>query len=712
MEDKINVTEGGVTAAQGFQAAGIAAGIKKGGTKDMAMVYSEKPCVCAGTFTTNVVKAAPVKWDQKIVEESDYVQAVVCNSGIANACTGQEGYSYCQETAKAAGEALGISAEEVLVASTGVIGQQLPMAVLKEGVKKLAPMLLGTKEAGTLAAEAIMTTDTVKKEVAVEMELSGKKVTIGGMCKGSGMIHPNMCTMLSFVTTDVDIDKNLLKEALRESVQDSYNMISVDGDTSTNDTVLVLANAMAGNPKITEKNQDYEIFKKGLDYVNKTLAQKIAGDGEGATALFEVKITGAQTKEQAVTLSKSVITSNLTKAAIFGHDANWGRILCAMGYSGAQFDPEKVDLVFESKAGRIQIMKNGIGTDYSEEEATKILSEDKVTVIADIKMGEETATAWGCDLTYDYVKSMRITAHKGESGMVKQKYLDKAEVLIEALPYIQRFNRKIIVVKYGGSAMVDEQLKKTVIQDVVLLKLVGFKPIIVHGGGKEISRWVSKVGKEPQFINGLRVTDGETMELAEMVLNKVNKELVALVESLGVKAVGVSGKDGNLLKVEKKFSNGQDIGFVGNITEVNPKILSDLLEKDFLPIVCPVGLDENFQTYNINADDAACAIAKQMHAEKLAFLTDIEGVYRDPEDPSTLISKLFVKEARELINSGNVGGGMIPKLQNCVDAIEGGVSRVHILDGRIKHCLLLEIFTDKGIGTAILRKDGIQYYDV
>ena len=296
--------------------------------------------------------------------------------------------------------------------------------------------------------------------------------------------------------------------------------------------------------------------------------------------------------------------------------------------------------------------------------------------------------------------------------MVKQKYLDKAEVLIEALPYIQRFNRKIIVVKYGGSAMVDEQLKKTVIQDVVLLKLVGFKPIIVHGGGKEISRWVSKVGKEPQFINGLRVTDGETMELAEMVLNKVNKELVALVESLGVKAVGVSGKDGNLLKVEKKFSNGQDIGFVGNITEVNPKILSDLLEKDFLPIVCPVGLDENFQTYNINADDAACAIAKQMHAEKLDFLTDIEGVYRDPEDPSTLISKLFVKEARELINSGNVGGGMIPKLQNCVDAIEGGVSRVHILDGRIKHCLLLEIFTDKGIGTAILRKDGIQYYDV
>ena len=296
--------------------------------------------------------------------------------------------------------------------------------------------------------------------------------------------------------------------------------------------------------------------------------------------------------------------------------------------------------------------------------------------------------------------------------MVKQKYLDKAEVLIEALPYIQRFNRKIIVVKYGGSAMVDEELKKSVIQDVVLLKLVGFKPIIVHGGGKEISRWVNKVGKEPKFVNGLRVTDAETMELAEMVLGKVNKELVSLVESLGVKAVGLSGKDGGLLKVEKKFFDGQDIGFVGNVTEVNPKILSDLLEKDFLPIVCPIGMDSEYAAYNINADDAACAIAKAMHAEKLAFLTDIEGVYKDPKDPESLISKLFVKEAKELISNGNVGGGMIPKLQNCIDAIEEGVSRVHILDGRIKHCLLLEIFTDKGIGTAILRKEAIQHYDV
>lgn len=291
-----------------------------------------------------------------------------------------------------------------------------------------------------------------------------------------------------------------------------------------------------------------------------------------------------------------------------------------------------------------------------------------------------------------------------------KELLQKAEVLIEALPYIQCFNRKIIVVKYGGSAMVDEELKKHVIQDVTLLKLVGFKPIIVHGGGKEISKWVGKVGMEPVFINGLRKTDEATMEIAEMVLNKVNKSLVTLVQELGVNAVGISGKDGGLLKVEKKYSNGEDIGFVGEITEVNPQILYDLLEKDFLPIICPVGMDAEYNSYNINADDAACAIAKAVKAEKLAFLTDIEGVYKDPKDKDTLISELRVSEARELIGDGFIGGGMLPKLNNCIDAIENGVSRVHILDGRIAHCLLLEIFTNRGIGTAILGDKETKFY--
>ena len=402
----MNITEikGGVTAAKGFEAAAAAAAIKYQGRTDMALVYSEKPCHAAGTFTTNLVKAAPVKWDQKIVKESPYAQAVIVNSGIANACTGEEGMGYCKETAEEAAKVLGVPENAVLVASTGVIGMQLPMDRLKKGISLLKEAKGSTLEHGTAASKAIMTTDTVNKEIAVQVELGGKTVTVGGMCKGSGMIHPNMCTMLAFVTTDANISKEMLQKCVSADVKDTFNMISVDGDTSTNDTLLVLANGMAENPEITEENEDYKASAKALNTVNTWLAKKMAGDGEGATALFEVKIVGAESKEQAVILSKSVVTSSLVKAAIYGHDANWGRILCAMGYSGAQFDPEKVDLFFESAAGKIQIIENGVAVNYSEEEATKILSEPEVTAIADVKMGDATATAWGCDLTYDYVK--------------------------------------------------------------------------------------------------------------------------------------------------------------------------------------------------------------------------------------------------------------------------------------------------------------------
>ena len=395
---------GGVTAAKGFEAAGVEAGIKYKNRMDMALVYSQTPCKAAGIFTTNVVKAAPVKWDQKVVHESEYAQAVIINAGVANACTGEEGYGYCLDTAKAAARVFGIPEESVLVASTGVIGMQLPMNKILTGVDLLSEAKGESLEHGTLASKAIMTTDTVNKEIAVEVEIGGKIVKIGGMCKGSGMIHPNMCTMLGFVTTDVNISKELLLKALQEDVKDTYNMVSVDGDTSTNDTVLLLANGQAGNAEITEENEDYKVFCEALNFVNTFLARKIAGDGEGATALFEVKVVNAASKEDAVTLSKSVVTSSLTKAAIYGHDANWGRILCALGYSGVQFDPEKVDLYFESAAGKLKIIENGVSTGYSEEVATKILSEEEVTAIADMKMGTSCATAWGCDLTYDYVK--------------------------------------------------------------------------------------------------------------------------------------------------------------------------------------------------------------------------------------------------------------------------------------------------------------------
>ena len=398
---KIN---GGVTAPKGFLASGLNAGIKNQTKKDMAMVFCSTPCAAAGVFTSNLVKAAPVKWDKEIVTTSPYVQAVVVNSGIANACTGAEGLGYCADTAAEAAAALNIPKTAVLVASTGVIGKQLPIDKIKSGVTALSKVLGSSREDAKLAAEAIMTTDTKSKEVACTLELDGKQVTVAGMCKGSGMIHPNMCTMLCFVTTDVAISHELLQKALSEDVVDTFNMISVDGDTSTNDTVLVMANGQAENTPITKEGEDYKTFCEALHFIMLELSKKIAGDGEGCTCLFEATVIGAKDKNQARTIAKSVVCSSLTKAAVFGHDANWGRILCAMGYSGAQFDPEVVDIWLESKAGTIKIVENGIATDYSEETATKILSEEEVIAKMDIKEGNETATAFGCDLTYEYVK--------------------------------------------------------------------------------------------------------------------------------------------------------------------------------------------------------------------------------------------------------------------------------------------------------------------
>ncbi|MCM1135086.1 MAG: bifunctional glutamate N-acetyltransferase/amino-acid acetyltransferase ArgJ [Clostridium sp.] len=400
----MKIIEGGVTAAKGFEAAGAVAEIKYKDRKDMAVIYSKAPCVLAGTFTSNVVKAAPVLWDKNVVENSPFGQTVIVNAGIANACTGKEGYAYCKRTAVKAAEVLGVPEEAVLVASTGVIGMQLPIERIEAGIEKLAGEKRDTLEAGTQAAEAIMTTDTRSKQAAAEIVIGGVRVTIGGMCKGSGMIHPNMCTMLAFVTTDAAISKELLTKAVKEDVTDTFNMVSVDGDTSTNDTLLVMANGMANNPEIKEEGPAYEAFKEALHYVNESLAKMMAGDGEGATALIEAKVVGAATKEDARRLGKSVICSSLTKAAIYGHDANWGRILCALGYSGVVFDPEKIELSFESRAGKILIYKDGVAADYSEEEAGKILSEPEVRILVDMKMGGEQAAAWGCDLTYDYVK--------------------------------------------------------------------------------------------------------------------------------------------------------------------------------------------------------------------------------------------------------------------------------------------------------------------
>ena len=399
----MKVIDGGVTAPQGFWATGVYAGIKKK-RKDMALVYSVVPAKGAGTFTTNVVKAAPVKWDIKITKESPFVQAVVLNSGVANACTGAEGDINNERMAVAVAKAMDIPVETVYTASTGVIGKQLPIRVIEEGVKLLAVELKEGKEAGALAAEAIMTTDTYPKECAVSFLIDGKEVKVGGMAKGSGMIHPNMATMLGVVTTDLKISKELLQEALSADVKCTFNMISVDRDTSTNDSLLLLANGLAGNTEITEKNEAYDNFCKALNYVTTDLAKKMAADGEGATKLFEMQVQGAVSCEEAAILAKSIITSNLVKTAVFGNDANWGRILCAMGYSGVEFDPDQVDLYIESADRKLKLVENGMATDYSEELATEILSGKEVKATADLKAGTAKATAWGCDLSYDYVK--------------------------------------------------------------------------------------------------------------------------------------------------------------------------------------------------------------------------------------------------------------------------------------------------------------------
>lgn len=400
----MKVIDGGVTAAKGFGAAGAEAAIKYQNRKDMAMVYSKVPCKAAGTFTTNVVKAAPVLWDRDIVTNSEYAQAVVVNAGIANACTGKQGLDYCRREAEVTGRLLGIPAEAVLVGSTGVIGMQLPMDRIEAGIAKLVEAKSDTLEAGHTAACSIMTTDTISKEIAVSFELDGKEITVGGMSKGSGMIHPNMCTMLAYITTDMAISKELLQEALSTSVADTFNMITVDGDTSTNDTCLVMANGMAGNTEVTQKGEAYDRFFEALNYVCTYLAKKMAGDGEGATKLFEAKVVNARSKEDARTLSRAIVGSNLSKAAIYGCDANFGRFLCAMGYSGAQFDQNDVELFFESENGRLQVFDHGTPIVFDEEKALQIMKADAVTVYVDMHEGEAEATAWGCDLTYDYVK--------------------------------------------------------------------------------------------------------------------------------------------------------------------------------------------------------------------------------------------------------------------------------------------------------------------
>ena len=397
----MKIIEGGVCAAKGFKANGIHCGIRKNRSKrDLALIFCEKQCSAAAVYTTNLVKGAPLTVTKKHLENG-VAQAVICNSGNANTCNA-DGIEIAEKMSDLLAQRLGITANDVVVASTGVIGQPLDIKPISDGIEPLAGGL--SENGGEFAAEAIMTTDTVKKEVAVEFELSGKTCRIGGIAKGSGMIHPNMATMLVFITTDASISSEMLKTALSGDIADTFNMISIDGDTSTNDMVTVLASGMAENDEITEQNDDFKIFMKALNTVTVALCRMIAGDGEGATKLLECEVGGAKDKQTAKTVAKSVICSSLLKAAMFGADANWGRVLCAIGYSGADVDVDKIDVAFKSKAGQIEVCKNGSGVDFSEDVAKKILSEKEIEILVCLNSGEQKSTAWGCDLTYDYVK--------------------------------------------------------------------------------------------------------------------------------------------------------------------------------------------------------------------------------------------------------------------------------------------------------------------
>lgn len=400
----MQIIDGGVNAPKGYEASGIEAGIKYENRKDMALVYSMEPASAAGTFTTNVVKAAPVLWDKEIVESGHHVRAVVLNSGIANAATGKEGKEYNYEMASEIAKVLGIVPQEVLTASTGVIGMQLRMAPICKGAPLLKDALTADRQGAKDAARAIMTTDTIPKECAVTFEQEGTTITVAGMCKGSGMIHPNMATMLSVITTDAKVSHEVLQGMLREIVADSFNMISVDRDTSTNDTCVLLANGAAGAEEIKKDTDAYRALYEAVSYVATDLAKKMAGDGEGCTRLLEVTVKGTKTKQDAITLSKSVISSNLVKTAIYGKDANCGRVLCALGYAGVEFDPEVVDLTLQAGGEEMLWIKNGVLTDFDEEKATEMMGMEKVTLVCDMKQGEGSATAWGCDLTYDYIK--------------------------------------------------------------------------------------------------------------------------------------------------------------------------------------------------------------------------------------------------------------------------------------------------------------------
>lgn len=690
----------------GFLAAGRNAGIKNR-KHDLGIMISDGPATFAACVTTNLSRAACVRRTARLIELRGPVRAIIAFSGNANALTGAPGAEDDEAIARALAEHLDLSPALIVTAATGILGHRLPLARITQAV---GDVLGSLSKNPTAFAESIMTTDTTVKLATREFFVAGQRLRLHAVAKGSGMVSPALATTLCFVTTDAQITLEALQLALSSAVDATLNQLSVDGDMSTNDQVIALANGFAENQEIVAYGPEYEIFKETLEDLLRDVARAIADDGEGATRLFEVEVEGAATLADARAISRSIAGSMLVKAALFGADPYaWGRIVSAAGAAaarhGAAFDLERVSVDLQ----RVRVFENGVAVD-AKAAPTSLrhkMTEPEIKARLNLGQGTAGATAWGCDLSYDYVKMNADYAaatrhHSDGSVQVNERLSDlgptiKKKLLVEALRYIDKFRGIRAVIKLGGAAMIDPKLEDQFAEDVLLLRSVGLLPIVVHGGGQEISRTLDKLGIKSEFVDGLRVTDAASMTVVEMVLTgSVNQRLVAALNRAGSRAVGLSGKDGGLIRARKLVTE-RDLGLVGDIVSVNVSLI-DMLEKDgYIPVISPIGLGEEGTSYNINADVVAAELARGLKAAKLIFLSDVPGLL----EGDVVVSELDSDQLKARLDRNDIHGGMRPKLEASLKALAGGVGSVHLVDGRVQHNLIAELFTDRGVGTLI-----------
>jgi acetylglutamate kinase len=692
---------------KGYRFGGVACGLKPS-RRDLALVVSDHPAAAAGVFTKNRAAAAPIQ-DARPRVPAEGMRAIVANSGNANALTGPAGLDDVAVIRSAVADALGVQKRAVLTASTGVIGARLPAMKIVTALPALVEQLGDHPD---LAAEAIITTDTRPKMASREVTLGGKTAIVSAICKGSGMLAPQLATTMCLVTTDAAVTPRALQEALQRAVQKTLNMVTVDGEMSTNDCVLVLANGLAGNPRISEPGPDLTVLEMALTDLFGEMARAMAADGEGATKMMEVVVAGAPTEAMARECALAITSSPLVKAAVFGADPNWGRILSTVGArAGAQgwpLDPFKARVVLQG----VTVFGGGAPIEFDRESLRVRMRESRVDVLVDLAQGAGRAVAWGCDLSYDYVKInadyTSLIYQKADGGVAKDDRVAnytpalKKSLLAEALKYIAAFSGQIAVIKYGGAAMVKDSLKEAFAEDVTLLKRVGLKPVVVHGGAPEITKTLEKLGERSEFVDGMRVTDAQSLPVVEMVLTgKVNQEMVALLNARNAGAVGLSGKDGALIRAEKTVhESGRDLGHVGRVLEVNKKFLQMFLDGGYVPVISPIGLAEDGGSLSINADEVAAAIAVALGAKKLLYLTDVPGILESAPD-GELVRQLTIADLRRRMEAGAITGGMKWKAQSILAALAGGVERVHVLDGRQPHSVIAELFTDRGVGSLV-----------